>query len=74
MERKKIDLKELMGREDMIIVPELHDCASARAAEINGFECIMLSSGDFACAMTGVPDLQLLSLDENVPKGKTAGA
>lgn len=66
MERKKIDLKELMGREDMIIVPELHDCASARAAEINGFECIMLSSGDFACAMTGVPDLQLLSLDEFV--------
>ena len=64
--KQKIDLKELMSRQDMIIVPELHDCASARAAEINGFECIMLSSGDFACAMTGVPDLQLLSLDEFV--------
>lgn len=66
MKREKINLKELISKEEIIIVPELHDCASARAAEINGFECIMLSSGDFACAMTGVPDLQLLSLDEFV--------
>ena len=64
MKKEKINLKELMSREDIIIVPELHDCASARAAEINGFSCIMLSSGDFACAMTGIPDLQLLSVDE----------
>ncbi|MBR0091833.1 MAG: isocitrate lyase/PEP mutase family protein [Lachnospiraceae bacterium] len=64
MKREKINLRELMAREEIIIVPELYDCASARAAEINGFECIMLSSGDFACSMTGVPDLQLLSIDE----------
>jgi len=64
MDRTKIKLKDLLKKDEMIIVPELHDCASARAAEINGFECIMLSSGDFACALTGIPDLQLLSIDE----------
>jgi len=63
---EKIILRELMEREPIIIVPELYDCSSARAAEINGFECIMLSSADFACSLTGIPDLQLLSLDEFV--------
>lgn len=46
------------------IVPELHDCMSAKAAEMNGFEIIMVSSGDLACALTGIPDLQLLSIDD----------
>ena len=33
MKREKINLKELISKEEIIIVPELHDCASARAAE-----------------------------------------
>lgn len=49
-----------------LIVPELYDCASAKAAEMNGFQVIMVSSGDLACSLTGIPDLQLLSLDEFV--------
>lgn len=48
------------------IVPELYDCLSAKAAEMNGFEVIMVSSGDLACGMTGIPDLQLLSIDDFV--------
>ena len=48
------------------IVPELADCMGAKAAEMNGFEVIMVSSGDLACAMTGIPDLQLLSIDDFV--------
>ena len=52
----------------------MYDCASAKAAELNGFDTIMISSGDFACAYTGIPDLRLLSVDEyeavtNRPKG-----
>ena len=31
---------------------------------MNGFQMIMLSSSDFACAYTGIPDLRLLSVDE----------
>lgn len=59
-------LRELLKRDAIHIVPELADCAAARAAEINGFEVLMISSGDLACSLTGIPDLQLLSLDEFV--------
>jgi methylisocitrate lyase len=36
------------------------------AATINGFKILMVSSGDLAGGLTGIPDLQLLSLDEFV--------
>ena len=57
-------LREMLTDGKVRIVPELHDCASAKAAEMNGFEVIMVSSGDLACALTGIPDLQLLSIDD----------
>lgn len=57
-------LREMLKDGKVRIVPELHDCASAKAAEMNGFEVIMVSSGDLACALTGIPDLQLLSIDD----------
>ncbi|WP_204259650.1 isocitrate lyase/PEP mutase family protein [Lichenicola cladoniae] len=47
-------------------VPEVFDCSSAKAAEINGFQMIMLSSSDFSCSSTGIPDLKLLSVEEYV--------
>ena len=59
-------LRKLLEQETIHIVPELADCAAARAAEINGFEIIMISSGDLATSLTGIPDLGLLSLDEFV--------
>lgn len=59
-------LRELVAGDRALIVPELHDCMSAKAAEMNGFEVIMVSSGDLACAVTGIPDLQLLSIDDFV--------
>lgn len=54
----------IRNSKELLMVPEVFDCASAKAAEINGFESIMISSGDFACAYTGIPDLRLLSIDE----------
>ena len=51
---------------EVLMVPEIFDCSSARAAEMNGFESIMISSADLACSLTGIPDLQLLSVDEVV--------
>ncbi len=59
-------LRELLAKDEIQIVPELADCAAAKAAEINGFKVLMVSSGDLACSLTGIPDLQLLSLDEFV--------
>lgn len=57
-------LRAMLNDDKVRIVPELHDCMSAKAAEMNGFEVIMVSSGDLACAVTGIPDLQLLSIDD----------
>lgn len=57
-------LRKLLNDGNARIVPELYDCLSAKAAEMNGFEIIMVSSGDLACGMTGIPDLQLLSIDD----------
>lgn len=66
LEDPALRLRELLSQERIHIVPELSDCAGARAAQINGFEILMVSSGDLACSLTGIPDLQLLSLDEFV--------
>lgn len=57
-------LRRIISDDNVRIVPELYDCLSAKAAEMNGFEVIMVSSGDLACGMTGIPDLQLLSIDD----------
>ncbi|WP_320128700.1 isocitrate lyase/PEP mutase family protein [uncultured Sphaerochaeta sp.] len=64
MELASKRLRTMIQDSKVRIVPELHDCASAKAAEMNGFEVIMVSSGDLACALTGIPDLQLLSIDD----------
>ena len=58
--------KLIREAKDLILVPEIYDCTSAKAAEINGFDAIMISSSDFACSLTGIPDLGLLSIDEYV--------
>lgn len=57
-------LRKYLEDDKVRIVPELYDCLSAKAAEMNGFEIIMVSSGDLACGLTGIPDLQLLSIDD----------
>lgn len=51
---------------ELLLIPEIYDCASTKAAEVNGFEAVMISSGDLSCSLTGIPDLGLLSIDEYV--------
>jgi methylisocitrate lyase len=60
----KKTLREYLADDEFYLVPEIFDCASTRAAEMNGFKMIMVSSSDFSCAYTGIPDLNLLTLDE----------
>lgn len=59
-------LKEYLADPELYYVPEIFDCMSTKAAEINGFKMVMISSSDFSCAYTGIPDLKLLSVDEYV--------
>jgi len=62
----KKPLKEYFEDNEFYYVPEIYDCASTKAAEMNGFKMVMISSSDFACSYTGIPDLKLLSVDEYV--------
>ncbi len=60
----KKTLREYLKEDEFYYVPEIYDCISTRAAEMNGFKMVMISSSDFACSYTGIPDLNLLSVDE----------
>lgn len=66
MEKKKKTMRELFAEEKTIILPEVYDFRSQRAAELCGFKATLLSSTEFACAYTGIPDLGILSPDEEV--------
>jgi len=60
----KKSLKDYLADDKIYYASEVFDCMSTKAAEINGFEIIMLSSSDFSSSYTGIPDLRLLSVDE----------
>jgi methylisocitrate lyase len=60
----KTPLKTYMADDKQYYVPEIFDCMSTKAAEMNGFRMVMISSSDFSCASTGIPDLKLLTVDE----------
>lgn len=55
----------IRNTKEVLLVPEIFDCASTKAAEMNGFEVVMISSGDLACSLKGMPDM-MLSVDEVV--------
>lgn len=61
--KKKENLKNLLDRES-VLAPCVFDCASARAAELVGFKAMMLSGAELSMSMNGLPDLDLLTLDE----------
>ena len=54
----KKPLREYMDGKEFYYVPEIFDCISTRAAEMNGFQMVMISSSDFACSQTGIPDFR----------------
>lgn len=60
----KLPVKSYIADDKQYYVPEIFDCMSTKAAEINGFKVVVLSSSDFSCATTGIPDLKLLTSDE----------
>lgn len=60
----KKPLRDYIADDEFYYVPEIFDCMSTKAAEINGFKMVMISSSDFSCASTGIPDLKLLTADE----------
>lgn len=66
MVAKKKTMRELLAEEKTIILPEVYDFRSQRAAEFCGFKATLLSSTEFACGYTGIPDLGVITQDEEV--------
>lgn len=61
---KKTTMKELLDSKELIVLPEVYDFRSQRTAEMCGFKATLLSSSEFCCAYTGIPDLGVLSCEE----------
>ena len=62
--KKKMTGMELFQKDEQIFAPCVYDCMTAKAAELSGFPCMMLSGGAIAYSMDGQPDMALATLDE----------
>jgi 2-methylisocitrate lyase-like PEP mutase family enzyme len=60
---KKTTFRELVSKKQ-VFAPCVYDCITARAAEISGYEALMLSGGAIAYSMDGLPDMAFASIDE----------
>ena len=58
-------LMELCEREQ-VLAPCIWDCRTAHAAELAGFKALLLSGGELAESVCGVPDIGLITADDLV--------
>jgi methylisocitrate lyase len=65
MTRRK-RLRELLAREEILIVPGAYDALTARMIEKVGFDALYMTGGGTVNALTGLPDNGLLTLTEMV--------
>lgn len=63
--RDRTTFRELVSK-GQVVSPCVWDCYSAKAAEIAGFEAIVLSGASLGFSMSGVPDLGLHNQEELV--------
>jgi methylisocitrate lyase len=59
-------LRELLAREEILIVPGAYDALTARMIEKVGFDALYMTGGGTVNALTGLPDNGLLTLTEMV--------
>lgn len=63
--KKQTTLKELVAKEQ-VFAPCIWDCRTARAAELAGFKAALLSGGQLAESICGIPDIGLITADDLV--------
>lgn len=56
---------ELIQKEQ-VFAPCVWDCRTSRAAELSGFDALMLSGGQLAESIAGLPDIGLITADDLV--------
>lgn len=57
-------LRELLSRDEILIMPGAYDALSAKLIEQAGFEAIYMTGAGTANSLTGLPDIGLLTLTE----------
>ena len=63
IKKETTSFKELVKNEQ-IFAPCVWDCRTARAAELTGFKALMLSGGQLAESIAGLPDIGLITADD----------
>lgn len=64
LEPKKTSFMDLLKQGEMVFAPCVWDCYSAKAAELSGFKAVLLAGTPAAAALTGTPDLGIMTADE----------
>lgn len=65
MKGSDIRLKEMLTS-GQVFAPCVWDCLSVRAAELSGFEAVLLAGGPVNALMAGFPDIGLITADDLV--------
>lgn len=66
MSKKRKRLRELLNKDNIIVVPVAYDAISARMIEKLGFDAVYMTGGGVCAAQYGLPDHGLLTLTEMV--------
>ena len=64
MNERSAQLRALIERPGIVVLPGAYDCLSARLAEQAGFETVFTTGFGFAASALGVPDLGLMTASE----------
>jgi 2-methylisocitrate lyase-like PEP mutase family enzyme len=62
--KKTTELRELIKNEDIVVLPGVYDCLSARLAEEAGFQAVLLTGAGIVASLLGYPDFGLISMTE----------
>lgn len=59
-------LKQLLGRNEIVVAPGCHDALGAKIAETMGFEAVYMTGNGATASQIGKPDVGLLTMTEMV--------
>jgi 2-methylisocitrate lyase-like PEP mutase family enzyme len=72
--RKRLKYRELLGRNDVVVMPGGFSPVYARMAQDIGFECFFLAGSQISGFLLGVPDAGILGLRDIVDHARHAAA
>lgn len=64
--KRENGLRQLLSREEILVLPGIYDCISARIAEQAGFEAVFTSGFGISASTLGMPDYGYLTVTEMI--------